>query len=225
MTSAADLPPDAAPERSGASADEAPLIRIVDDDPDLRDALVFMLSNEGWAARAWPDGPSFLREDAPSRPGVCILDVRMPGMSGIELHAELRRRGIDLPVIFLTAHGDIDMAVDELRKGAFHFLQKPLDAAKLLAAVADAVEEDRRRRCGLPNLEEAKARFASLRPREREVIEMLGEGALNADIARRLGLSVRTVEAHRAAAYVKLRVKSAADAAQILAMLKGAEKA
>ncbi len=120
--------------------DEAPLIRIVDDDGDLRDALLYMLSQEGWEAAAFPDAESFLRSAAPSAPGVLILDVRMPGMSGIELHRELRRRGFEQPVIFLTAHGDIDMAVEELRHGAFHFLQKPLDPEKLLSAVAQAVE-------------------------------------------------------------------------------------
>ncbi len=197
--------------------DEAPLIRIVDDDGDLRDALLYMLSQEGWEAAAFPDAESFLRSAAPSAPGVLILDVRMPGMSGIELHRELRRRGFEQPVIFLTAHGDIDMAVEELRHGAFHFLQKPLDPEKLLSAVAQAVEADRRKRLGMPPVEEIRARIASLRPREREVMALLAQGFLNADIAARLGLSVRTVEAHRAAAYVKLRVKNAAEAAQLWA--------
>lgn len=197
--------------------DEAPLIRIVDDDGDLRDALLYMLSQEGWEAVAFPDAESFLRSAAPSAPGVLILDVRMPGMSGIELRRELRRRGFEQPVIFLTAHGDIDMAVEELRHGAFHFLQKPLDPEKLLSAVAQAVEADRRKRLGMPPVEEIRARIASLRPREREVMALLAQGFLNADIAARLGLSVRTVEAHRAAAYVKLQVKNAAEAAQLLA--------
>ena len=197
--------------------DEAPLIRIVDDDGDLRDALLYMLSQEGWEAAAFPDAESFLRSAAPSAPGALILDVRMPGMSGIELPRELRRRGFEQPVIFLTAHGDIDMAVEELRHGAFHFLQKPLDPEKLLSAVAQAVEADRRKRLGMPPVEEIRARIASLRPREREVMALLAQGFLNADIAARLGLSVRTVEAHRAAAYVKLRVKNAAEAAQLWA--------
>ena len=197
--------------------DEAPLIRIVDDDGDLRDALLYMLSQEGWEAVAFPDAESFLRSAAPSAPGVLILDVRMPGMSGIELRRELRRRGFEQPVIFLTAHGDIDMAVEELRHGAFHFLQKPLDPEKLLSAVAQAVEADRRKRLGMPPVEEIRARIASLRPREREVMALLAQGFLNADIAARLGLSVRTVEAHRAAAYVKLQVKNAAEAAQLWA--------
>lgn len=204
--------------------DEAPLIRIVDDDGDLRDALLYMLSQEGWEAAAFPDAESFLRSAAPSAPGALILDVRMPGMSGIELHRELRRRGFEQPVIFLTAHGDIDMAVEELRHGAFHFLQKPLDPEKLLSAVAQAVEADRRKRLGMPPVEEIRARIASLRPREREVMALLAQGFLNADIAARLGLSVRTVEAHRAAAYVKLRVKNAAEAAQLWAAAELSEE-
>lgn len=212
-------------EKVPADKAEAPLIRIVDDDSDLRDALLYMLAQEGWQAVAFPDAESFLRTEAPSAPGVLILDVRMPGMSGIELHRELRRRGFEQPVIFLTAHGDIDMAVEELRHGAFHFLQKPLDPEKLLSAVAQAVEADRRRRLGVPPVEEIRARIASLRPREREVMALLAKGRLNADIATLLGLSVRTVEAHRAAAYVKLRVKNAAEAAQLWAAAEEPEEA
>lgn len=201
----------------GSEAEEEPVVRIVDDDAGLRDAIVYMLSNEGWRATAYPDSMSFLRADAPSCPGVLILDVRMPGMSGLELHRELRRRGYRQPVIFLSAHGDLDMAVDELRRGAFHFLQKPVDPDKLVQVVAEAMEADRRERWGLPDLEEISARMASLRPREREVMELVARGRLNSDIARILHLSVRTVEAHRAAAYVKLRVKSAAEAARLWA--------
>lgn len=216
--SAAGIAPETAKNRMRLDAlTEAPLIRIVDDDPNLRDALLFMLSQEGWRAVAFPDGESFLRSEAPSAPGVLILDVRMPGMSGIELHRELRRRGFEQPVIFLTAHGDIDMAVEELRRGAFHFLQKPLDPEKLLSAVAQAVELDKRKRLGMPPVEEIRARIAALRPREREVMSLLAEGRLNADIADRLGLSVRTVEAHRASAYVKLQVNNAAEAAALWA--------
>ena len=200
-----------------SEAEEEPIVRIVDDDAGLRDAIVYMLSNEGWRATAYPDSMNFLRADAPSCPGVLILDVRMPGMSGLELHRELRRRGYSQPVIFLTAHGDLDMAVDELRRGAFHFLQKPVDPDKLVQVVAEAMEADRRERWGLPDLAEISARIAQLRPREREVMELVARGRLNSDIARLLHLSVRTVEAHRAAAYVKLRVKSAAEAARLWA--------
>ena len=181
-----------------SEAEEEPIVRIVDDDAGLRDAIVYMLSNEGWRATAYPDSMNFLRADAPSCPGVLILDVRMP-------------------VIFLTAHGDLDMAVDELRRGAFHFLQKPVDPDKLVQVVAEAMEADRRERWGLPDLAEISARIAQLRPREREVMELVARGRLNSDIARLLHLSVRTVEAHRAAAYVKLRVKSAAEAARLWA--------
>ena len=192
-------------------------IRIVDDDDSLRDALRFVLETEGWRVADHAGAREFLTRDAPSTPGCVVLDIRMPGMSGIEAQRAMLERGIDLPIIFLTGHGDIDMAVEELRHGAFHFLQKPLDPEKLLSAVAQAVEADRRKRLGMPPVEEIRARIASLRSREREVMALLAQGFLNADIAARLGLSVRTVEAHRAAAYVKLRVKNAAEAAQLWA--------
>lgn len=194
-----------------------PLVRIVDDDAQMRSSLAFMLRQEGYECAAYESARAFLTGDAPSRPGCLLLDVRMPDMTGLELQDEMIRRGMTLPIVFLSAHGDIDMAVEELRHGAFHFLQKPLDPEKLLSAVAQAVEADRRKRLGMPPVEEIRARIASLRPREREVMALLAQGFLNADIAARLGLSVRTVEAHRAAAYVKLRVKNAAEAAQLWA--------
>lgn len=209
---------DASQVLSGA----APLIRIVDDDDDLRDALLYILESEGWEAAAYPDARSFLTSDMPSRGGALVLDVQMPGMNGLELFSELASRGYEQPVIFLTAHGDIDMAVDTLRSGAFHFLQKPVESAKFLAAVTAAVEKDRRRREGLPDAKAVQALFDSLTAREGEIIGHIADGLLNAQIAKRLGLSVRTIEAHRASAYRKLGVKSASEVQRLAAIAKGA---
>ncbi len=195
---------------------DAPLVRIVDDDPNLRDALSYSLESEGWEVSAYPDARSFLVGDMPSRPGVLVLDVRMPGMSGVELQAELKRRGFVLPIVFLTAHGDIDMAVDALRNGAFHFLQKPVDPEVFLEVVAQAVEADRLRRSGALDQESAEALLSKLTAREREVVERVALGRLNVQIAVELGLSVRTVETHRASAYKKLRVRSAAGLTTLL---------
>lgn len=202
-------------------ATEKPLIRVVDDDADLRESVVYLLEGEGWCVHAWPDGESFLREDSPSQLGVAILDVKMPGISGLELYAEMKRRGFAHPVIFLTAHGDVDMAVDVLRDGAYHFLQKPLNGSKLIKAVAEAVTTDMRKCSGLPDGEELLERINSLTSRETQIINCLREGLLNADIAERLNLSVRTVEVHRAAAYKKLGVKSVAGLSLLFANSHG----
>lgn len=190
------------------------LVRIVEDDPQLLDALDFMLTCEGWRVKTYPDAKSLLTQDMPSVPGVLILDQQMPGMQGAELQAELERRGCELPIIFLTAHGDVDLAVRVLRSGAFHFLQKPVDAEALMRATAEAVEKDLRRRGRIPDQAAAAEKLRVLTTREREVSALLAQGLLNKQIAERLGLSVRTVEVYRAAAYRKLGVKSAAELAR-----------
>lgn len=192
------------------------LIRIVDDDTVLTDALAFMLQCEGWKVQTYPNAAAFLAGDAPSVPGVLILDHQMPGMSGAELQFELELRGSRLPIVFLTAHGDVDLAVQTLRRGAYHFLQKPVDAEAFLTTVAEAAEADRRRRGAIPDAREASEKLEQLTTRERQVIELLGKGLLNKQIAERLGLSVRTVEVYRASAYRKLGVKSVAEIARIL---------
>ena len=198
--------------------DEAPLIRIVDDDGDLRDALLYMLSQEGWEAAAFPDAESFLRSAAPSAPGVLILDVRMPGMSGIELHRELRRRGFEQPVIFLTAHGDIDMAVDTMQKGAAAFVQKTADRSRLMAAISRAVA---RSTGPAADPGEEVARWRALTAREREVAELIAEGLLNREVGERLGgISVKTVQVHRGEVCRKLGVKGASGISQAVRRVK-----
>lgn len=196
------------------------LVRIVDDDAELLDALGFMLSCEGWRVKTYPDARSFLTQDMPSVPGVLILDQQMPGMQGAELQAELDRRGYGLPIIFLTAHGSVDLAVRVLRSGAFHFLLKPVDAEALMRATAEAVEKDLRRRGRIPDRAAAVEKLSALTAREHEVAKLLAEGLLNKQIAERLGLSVRTVEVYRAASYRKLDVKSAAELARLYQVVK-----
>lgn len=125
-----------------------------------------------------------------------------------------------MPIVFLTAHGDVDLAVQTLRRGAYHFLQKPVDPEALLTTIAEAAEADRRRRGAIPDAREAKEKLAALTARERQVIELLGKGLLNKQIAERLALSVRTVEVYRASAYRKLGVRSVAEIARILQALE-----
>lgn len=195
---------------------EAPLVRVVDDEAGVRDALAFLFGNEGWRVATYPDARSFLADDAPSAPGCLVLDVKMPGMTGMELQAELVRRGFIAPIVFLSAHGDIDMAVKAMRVGAFDFIPKPIDPPRLLKAVADAVAEDRRRRLGLPTEAALKARFGQLTERERQILRHAVRGLSNREIAEALNVSPKTVEAHKTAVFRRLDVQGAAEAKALL---------
>lgn len=192
--------------------EENALIRIVDDDASVRDALVYMLEQEGLDTVAYASAEEFLVNDMPSRPGVVVLDVRMPGMSGTRLQDEMIERRIDTPIIFLTGHGDVDMAVKALRKGAYHFLQKPVDTDELVRTIRECLEKTRR---GL-TAEEAREAIGLLTPRERQIAKLLLQGVPNHGIAERLNLSVRTVENHRTSLYRKLRVNSYGELKRIL---------
>lgn len=180
------------------------LIRIVDDDASVRDALQYMLEQEGFNVVAYAGAQEYLVNDMPSRPGVVVLDIRMPGMSGMRLQDEMIARNIVTPIIFLTGHGDVDMAVRALRKGAYHFLQKPVDTGELIQSLRECLEKMRN---GLSS-EEVRALLELLTPRERQITRLLLEGVPNHGIAVRLNLSVRTVENHRTSVYRKLRVNS-----------------
>lgn len=180
------------------------LIRIVDDDASVRDALQYMLEQEGFNVVAYAGAEEYLVNDMPSRPGVVVLDIRMPGMSGMRLQDEMIARNIVTPIIFLTGHGDVDMAVKALRKGAWHFLQKPVDTGELIQSLRECLEKTRN---GLSS-EEVRALLELLTPRERQITRLLLEGVPNHGIAVRLNLSVRTVENHRTSVYRKLRVNS-----------------
>lgn len=196
--------------------EENALIRIVDDDASVRDALVYMLEQEGFDTVAYASAEEFLVNDMPSRPGVVVLDVRMPGMSGTRLQDEMIARRIDTPIIFLTGHGDVDMAVKALRKGAYHFLQKPVDTDELVRTLRECLEKTRR---GL-TAEEAREAIGLLTPRERQIAKLLLQGVPNHGIAERLSLSVRTVENHRTSLYRKLRVNSLEE---LKSLLRGCE--
>lgn len=197
-----------------------PLVRIVDDDEAQRTSLEMVLLGEGWDATSFESAQDFLEHDDPSRPGCLILDVRMPGISGIELQARLKARRYPLPIIFLTGHGDIDMAVHVLKEGAKDFLQKPVDSAKLLDAIANVVQEDLDRR-DLPVQSEDWVRLVDeLTKREQQIIMLAAIGLLNRQISERLSISERTVQAHRLAAYKKLKVHNVADLAPIAVLLR-----
>lgn len=193
-----------------------PLIRIVDDDQGMRMAYEILLESEGWEVACHGRAHEFLTQDNPARPGCVLLDFQMPEMNGVELFDEMRRRGITLPVIFLTAHGDIDLAVQSMKDGAADFLTKPADESRLLKAIARAVERDLRQRAGIREPEEEKKLFGQLTERELAVVRLVNQGKLNREIALALDISEKTVQAYRAAAYRRLGVKSSAELTEFL---------
>ena len=206
------------PEEVEAAKRET-LIRIVDDDDSLRDALRFVLETEGWRVADHAGAREFLTRDAPSTPGCVVLDIRMPGMSGIEAQRAMLERGIDLPIIFLTGHGDIDMAVSALQEGALDFIQKPVDNERLLAVIAYAASANLAKRAGRVDAATLLERAASLTERELEIARALADGLVNREIAERLQIAQRTVEVHRAAAMRKLGIRKPAELASLCAFL------
>lgn len=202
---------------------EKPLIRVVDDEDDQLISIEMMLAAEGWQTACYRSAEEFLRADTPSRPGCLILDVRMPGLSGIEVQRLLNERQYPLPVVFLTGHADVDMAVHALKSGAKDFLQKPVEASRLLTAIAEVVQQDLERRAYPVNEEEWLAKYSALTNREQTVIKLAASGLLNRQIAERCGISERTVHAHRLSAYRKMAVHSVADLAPITILVKRAK--
>lgn len=184
------------------------LIRTVDDNTAMREALEFMLTAEGWHVKTYENGRAFLTDDAPSTPGCAILDVRMPGMSGLELQQEMNVRGYALPVIFLTGNGDIDMAVGAMRDGAVDFVQKPVRQERLLKAIARAVTRSVSETGAVETEGAIRAKVQELTDREREIAELIGKKLTNRQISERTGITVRTVEVHRAAIIRKLGVRN-----------------
>mgnify|MGYP003094182328 FL=1 len=192
------------------------LIRVVDDDRAISKAIQFLLGNEDWTVQVFSSGEEFLVNEAPSVPGCIILDIQMGGISGIEVHKELIARESEVPIIFLTAHGDIPMAVEAMKEGAAEFLVKPLDPEKLLQLVEKHVEWDIKRRQWSVSKEEAERRVESLTLRERQIVELVLKDLSNQEIAEALKLSRRTIECHRQVAYKKLQVNNVKELKLIL---------
>lgn len=192
------------------------LIRVVDDDRAVSEAIQFLLGNEDWTVQVFSSGEEFLVNEAPSVPGCIILDIQMGGISGIEVHKELIARESEVPIIFLTAHGDIPMAVEAMKEGAAEFLVKPLDPEKLLQLVEKHVEWDIKRRQWSVSKEEAERRVESLTLRERQIVELVLKDLSNQEIAEALKLSRRTIECHRQVAYKKLQVNNVKELKLIL---------
>ena len=191
-------------------------IYIVDDDPDVRDATSFLLATAGYPTVPL-DGPEPLLERVtPQSAGCLVLDVRMPGMDGLELQQALADRGVHLPIIFITGHGDIPMAVQAVNAGALDFLEKPLDNDALLERVETALQRDRERRERDAAGAAIEERLQRLTPREREVMEGILCGKLNKVIGYELDMSTRTVEVHRARIMDKLEVRNASEMVRVV---------
>lgn len=191
---------------------------LVEDDAAVRDSLRLLLDIAGYTPELFGSGEEFLDSVARPMVGCLITDVRLPGMSGLDLHAEIKQRGIALPVIFITGHADLPMAIAALRQGALDFLEKPIDDDALLASVRAALAP-RESVAELRTSLEAQARLARLTPREREVLELVVAGCSSRAIGDRLGISVRTVENHRAHVMEKMQ---AASTAQLIRIALGA---
>jgi two-component system response regulator DctR len=189
---------------------------VVDDDGAIRDALAWLLGSRGLSTRTWPSAEAFLAGHDPGQPGCLVLDIRMEGMSGIELFDQLRAAGSTLPVIFLTGHGDVPLAVAALKKGAFDFVEKPSNDNQLVDLVIEALRRDEARRGERAAEAGITARLEQLTAREREVMLLVLRGLPNKAIADELGLAVRTVEVHRARLFEKMGVRSAVELAQVV---------
>lgn len=192
---------------------------IVDDEEAVRDSISLLMRSVALPARTYPDARAFLAAYDPNEAGCLVLDVRMPRMSGLDLQQELNRRGLPLPILFITGHGDVPMAVEAMRAGAVDFLQKPFNDDELIRRVQRALALDRERRARWQGLDAIRRRHESLTPREREIAKLLVAGAANKVIAIDLGLSERTVELHRAHVMEKMEAGSLAQLVQMILLL------
>ncbi|MEJ2171681.1 MAG: response regulator transcription factor [Woeseiaceae bacterium] len=190
---------------------EHPTVFIVDDDASIRFAMQALMDSVNIKHEIFSSGDEFLESVDDHRPGCLVLDIRMPGLGGLELQEELVKRGNMLPIIFITGHGDVPMAVEAMQKGAVDFIQKPFRDQDLLDRVRDALMTDKERREENERHTEVEKRLARLTNREREVFDLVVTGKPNKVIAYELGVSQRTVEIHRARVMEKMQARSLAD--------------
>ena len=188
-----------------------PIVFVVDDDDAVRNSLRLLLKSAGQPTTAFASAQEFLAGWTTEQPGCLVLDVRMPGMSGLELQEELNRRGAIIPVIFISGHADVPMAVEAIQHGAFDFLQKPFSDQDLIDRIQRALAADADNRQALSQLDELRKRYATLTPREQEVLVLVTDGRANKVMAGDLGVSQRTIEIHRARVMEKMGARSVAQ--------------
>lgn len=198
----------------------AVVIHVVDDDESLRSALQRQLRAAGYQVRVYASAGEFLLAPPVDAPGCLLLDLAMPGPSGLDLQSALERHGVRLPVVFLSGHGDVATGVKAMKAGAVDFLTKPVERDTLLAAIGQALRADAARRASHGAAADLRARYAELTPREREVFEGVVAGQLNKQIASRLGVGERTVKAQRAQVMAKLGAANAAELGRLAAALR-----
>jgi RNA polymerase sigma factor (sigma-70 family) len=194
-----------------AQSEQNPTVFIVDDDAAIRFAMQALMDSVNLAHEIFASGDEFLEKVNEQRPGCLVLDIRMPGLGGLELQEELVRRGNTLPIIFITGHGDVPMAVEAMQKGAVDFIQKPFRDQELLDRIREALATDEERREEQQQNAEVNERLDRLTNREREVFDLVVTGKPNKVIAYELGVSQRTVEIHRARVMEKMQARSLAD--------------
>jgi len=194
---------------------DRPLVHVIDDEESVRRGASYFLKTSGYAVRTWDSGVAFLKEVRHAETGCVLLDIRMPEMDGLEVQQELNTRGITMPVIVLTGHGDVAVAVKAMRAGAVDFLEKPFDTEALVDAIRRAFERISSARDVMARAADATVVLGALSEREREVLEGLAQGFPNKTIAYDLGISPRTVEVHRAHIMTKLGARSLSEALRI----------
>lgn len=207
--------------KQGAPLSILQTVFVVDDDAGMREALQSILETVGFPTAVYASAQEFLEAYHPSQAGCLVLDVRMPGMNGLELQKQLNARGAVIPVIFVSGHGDISMAVEAMKHGAFDFLEKPFREEDLLDRVRRALARDARIRKALSEHERIRAHLESLTPRERDVLNRIVEGKSNKVIGGELRLSTRTVELHRARVMEKMRASSLAELVRMMIDVEG----
>ena len=187
------------------------IVYVIDDDPSIREAVTSLIRSVGMSVQSFGSAKEFMASKRPNAPACLVLDVRMPGLSGLELQRELTDAGISIPIIFITGHGDIPMSVRAMKAGAVEFLTKPFRDQDLLDAIEQAIDRDRELRKQQAGIADLRDRFERLTPREREVMELVVAGLLNKQVAVRLGISEITVKLHRHQVMEKMKADSLAD--------------
>ncbi|UCF33996.1 MAG: response regulator transcription factor [Phycisphaerales bacterium] len=202
-----------------------PTVFVVDDDPGVGGSLRWLIESVGLDVEVHKSAPAFLESYEESKPGCLVADVRMPGMSGLALLEQLRNDGVTIPVILLSGHGDVSMAVQAMKSGAFDFIEKPFSDDLLLDRIQKAVQLDRETRRNRAQCRKTATQISSLTRREREVLDLVAAGLLNKEIAAELGLSIKTVETHRGHIMEKMGARTVADLIRtVLPLYEGASR-